>query len=99
MQLRPHAHWEERRQASRFARDEELEQAAVWFSPGEGKVYPVCDESLGGISLVVDDPARFPVGDDMGIAYARSFYQATVVHVHQRDDGAFIVGFEMHELG
>ena len=99
MEQRPSVRFEERRRASRFARDEELERAAIWFNPGEDLLAPVFDESLGGISLVVDDGGRFPVGSEVGIAYANSFFQASVVHVQKRRDGKFVVGFQVWESG
>lgn len=99
MEQRPPGRFEERRRASRFAPDEELERAAIWFNPGEDMIVPVCDESLGGISLVVDDGERFPIGGEVGIAYANSFFQATVVHVRQRQDGKFVVGLQVWESG
>ena len=60
---------------------------------------PVCDESLGGLSLIVEDGERFPIGAEVGIAYAKSFFQAAVIHVQQRRDGRFVVGFQVWESG
>jgi hypothetical protein len=96
---RPQTRFEERRRASRFARDEDVERAAIWFNPGDDIVVPVCDESLGGISLLVDDDERFPLGGEVGIAYASSFFQATVIHIQRRRDGKFKVGFQVWESG
>ncbi len=89
-----HNAFEERRHASRFGRDEETEFAAVWLTPSEEVIVPVCDESLGGLSLLIDDPSRLSVGGEVGIAYAESFFRATVVHLRARGDGKYVVGFK-----
>jgi hypothetical protein len=85
--------FEERRQASRFRCDEETELAAVWLAPGEEQLAVVFDESLGGISLMLDNVARLIVGGEVGIAYAGTFVRGTVRHIRPHTGGKFVVGF------
>ncbi len=93
-----HDVFEERRAASRFGRERESDLAAIWLNPHEELVASVHDESLGGISLVVSDCSRLPVGCTVGLAYAGAFLQATVKHVRPTDDGLYVVGFETADL-
>jgi len=91
---------EERRQATRFPKEESSEFAAVWKRPGDELLaeVEVHDESLGGISLVLDDVAETPVGASVHLAYAGQYCTATVRHWQPRSDGRFLVGFECTPL-
>jgi hypothetical protein len=85
--------FEERRHASRFRCDEETALAAVWLPLGEEQIAVVFDESLGGISLMLDDVVHLTVGGEVGIAYAGTFVRGTVRHIRPLAGGKFVVGF------
>jgi hypothetical protein len=85
---------DERRRSTRFRREAESDFALVTDPVdvrGRAEVY---DESLGGISLIVDDPIPFEIGMEVGINYAGGPTRAVVRHIAIRDDGRFVVGFQ-----
>jgi hypothetical protein len=91
---------EERRNFSRFGRDEDTDFAALRLPSGEETIAMVFDESLGGISLVVDDARRLFIGAEVRIAYAGCSVRAQVKHMRPFKGGAkSIVGFATERLG
>ncbi len=93
-----HDAFDERREASRFGREQGSDIAAIWLNPNEELRAAVFDESLGGISLVVKDCSGLSVGSIVGLAYAGEFLQATVKHVRPTHDGFYVIGFETQDL-
>lgn len=84
---------DERRQATRFRREEEEDSAAIWYPPGVEMIAQVYDESLHGIALIVDDAREFKLGLQVEIAYAGSFLLGTVRHIEEYD-GRTKIGFQ-----
>jgi hypothetical protein len=88
--------FEERRSATRFGRDEDTDFAVLKLSTGKEMVAMVFDESLGGISVVIDDVSPLPVGAEVQIVYAGFEAYATVIHVRPLIGGRSVVGFATH---
>jgi hypothetical protein len=98
--MRANRPFEERRLSSRFGRDDDTDFAALRLSSGEEVIAMVFDESLGGISLVIDDASRLPIGAEVKIAYAGSFVRAVVKHLRPIGGGTkSIVGFATSPTG
>lgn len=90
---------DEQRKSTRFAKEPESAYAVVFHPDSQELPAEVYDESLGGISLVLDDVARFAIGQVVKIAYLDGLFKARVRHVEPHDDGRFIVGFECESTG
>lgn len=72
----------EKRDSSRFARHPDSDFATMWLGDEDGpQTVEVHDESLGGISVFVDN--RFPihVDDLVRLQYSGALYQCQVRHV------------------
>jgi hypothetical protein len=86
------------RSSTRFLKEPETDFAAI-FHPGDVEgLAEVHSESLGGISLWLDDIANFPLGREIGIVHAGSFLNAVVRRVQPCPDGRWIVGLSCERI-
>ena len=84
---------EERRDATRFERLPEDDFAAIWMGSEEPQLAEVHDESLHGISLILDTAWNIGIGCQVHIVYAGICHLAQVRHVEPLTDNRVIVGF------
>ena len=89
---------EERRAASRFPQHAQSDFALVWRVGGWQRRVEVHSESLGGISLLVDDAGGLPVGLEVRVEHAGEILRAVVRHVQRHDDGRYIVGLQCRRI-
>jgi len=89
-----HATVEELRTSTRFGKDPDMAYAVVRHPEKKAIMAQVHEESLGGISLILEDRCDFDLGQEVEIAYLDSLLRAVVRHIEPRDDGTFLVGFE-----
>lgn len=54
----------------------------------------VLDESVTGISLLVEDGTSVHVGQELRLAHGKSSVPAIVKHVYQREDSKYHLGLE-----
>lgn len=87
---------EERRQATRFPKEPDVDSAVVWQESGDELLVTVHDESLGGICLVMHDVENFAIGAAAIIVYHSEIMEATVRNSRRQPDNTFLVGFECH---
>lgn|GEM_PF-4736850 len=85
---------DERRCASRFLRDPDLEYALLRRLTGETTRVVVHDESLGGLGLLVDRLEGFQLGARAEIVYHGNRLDAMLRHITRQEDGRFLLGFE-----
>ncbi|MCA9268379.1 MAG: hypothetical protein KDA41_07900 [Planctomycetales bacterium] len=84
---------DERRDATRFPCNADEEFAAIWLGAEEPTLAEVFDESLGGISLLLDRADGFGLGCTANIAYRGGYYVAQARHVKTWHDGRLLIGF------
>jgi hypothetical protein len=88
--------FEERRQASRFGREFESDYAVLRVGTAEARTWPVHDESLGGISLVLDETLTLPVGAEVTIDYGNSQFHGVVIHRRSTGENQTVIaGFQL----
>ncbi len=83
---------EDRRQWPRAA--SKVPRLIVWTDSAVCHDAAVLDESLTGVSLLVDDGSAFHADQEVRLAYGSQEAFATVRHVHRRADGKCHVGLE-----
>mgnify|MGYP002623566911 CR=1 FL=1 len=89
---------EERRCGSRFARLPDDDFAAVWIGSEEPQLAEVHDESLHGISLIIDDDSGIGVGCEVHIVYAGACHLARAMRVRPHGSGKLLIGFACEQL-
>ena len=89
---------EERRQGSRFGRLPSDDYAAVWKEHEQPLLAEVHDESLHGISLILDTDSDIRLGTQVYIVYAGMCHLAQARHLETRSDGRMLVGFKCDPL-
>lgn len=89
---------DELRQGTRFEKDEQCEFAALHLPDGEHQLVEVHDESLGGLSLLLDELGDLALGSQLDIIYAGGYQAAIVRHIEPHNDGRHLVGFECKSL-
>jgi len=90
---------EESRRATRFRQEPKTAFALIHESPvGENLRVEVFDESLFGICLVMADTRGLVVGTEVEMSYFASPLHATVKHITQRENGAFLIGLATRPL-
>lgn len=89
---------DELREGSRFEKDEQCDFAALHFPDGEHQLVEVHDESLGGLSLLLDKLGDLQLGSRLDIIYAGGYQSAIVQHIEPQCDGRYLVGFECKAL-
>lgn len=88
----------ERRCASRFARHPDSDFAKLWLAQDDGShTVEVHDESLGGISVFVDEALPIQVDDRVRLQYSGTIYQCQVRHVTTGSEGRALVGLSCQE--
>ena len=85
---------DERRNASRFGRDHHTEHAIVFAESKDGILADICDESLGGLGMYVDQRFALVPGQAIEIAYRGDRLRGRVCHVQSTLDGRLRVGVE-----
>ena len=89
---------DDRREATRFAKEPGTDFAVIRQGLGEERRLAVHNESLGGLSLATREAASFQVGHEVDLVYAGTALRATVKHIQAQPDGTFLVGFQCREL-
>ena len=89
---------DDRRASTRMPKEPDTDFAAIFSEDGEPLLAEVHDESLGGLCLVLEDVATYPIASEAEILYQSTLLCATVRHIEPRCDGKFLVGFECHPL-
>lgn len=89
---------EERRQGSRFGRLPSDDFAAVWKEHEQPLLAEVHDESLQGISLILDSDSDIGLGTQVYIVYAGMCHLAQARHLETRSDGRILVGFKCEPM-
>lgn len=84
----------ENRRSTRFRKEPDTDYAVIWQVPGEEILASVCNESLGGIAVTLQEVATFQVGQEADIIYAGSLMRGIVRHIEPQSDGTFLVGFQ-----
>jgi len=89
---------EERRTASRFGRLPDEDYAAIWIGGSESQLAEVHDESLHGISLILDADCGIGIGCEAHIVYAGTCHLARVRHVQPLGREKVLIGFQCEPL-
>jgi hypothetical protein len=77
---------DERREATRFRREEGTDFAVIWREPGEELLVEVHDESLSGLGIVVDSKLGLEVGSKLHVVYAGEYMDGEVRHIQPEED-------------
>ena len=95
MRRHPYAALDEQRTATRFGKEPDSAYAVVHHPEMEAFIAQVHEESLGGIGLILEDPRRFGVGQNVEIAYLDCLLRAVVRHIEPwEEEGTYLVGFQ-----
>ena len=89
---------DERRQATRFPREEGTAFAVIWRKPGEEIVVEVHDESLTGLGILVDAELDLQPGGYVYVVYAGAYMQGEVMHSLTQPEGKVLVGLRCQRL-
>lgn len=85
---------DELRQSTRFRKERGTDSALLWLDRNEPVLVDVHDESLGGLSLHLDEIEGICTATEINIVYAGEMLQANIRHIERQPDGTFVVGFE-----
>jgi hypothetical protein len=88
----------ERRQASRFERDEDMDFVIIWREPGEEHLVQVHDESLTGLGILVKDTLGLQVGSVVHVIYAGENLEGEVRHITKRPDDKYLIGLKTRRI-
>ena len=89
---------EERRVATRFERLPDDDFAAIWIGSEEPQLAEVHDESLHGISVILDADWNIGIGCQVHIVYAGTCHLAQARHVKPIAPNQVLVGFHCEPL-
>lgn len=82
---------DEKREATRFRREEGTDFAVIWHTPGEEHLVEVHDESLTGLGLIVDPIIGLKIGTVLNVVYAGEHMDGEVRHIEEMT-GKHLVG-------
>ena len=88
---------DERRDSTRFPKDSGMDFATIIHPESCAGHVEVHDDSLGGLGILVSDPATFDLGVRLEMVYAGSHLSGTVRHVTKQPSGDYLVGIDCHE--
>jgi len=89
---------DELRDSTRFLKEPESVFAAVFYPGDVESLAEVHSESLGGISLWLNEVGNLHVGRELSIAQAGSLMHAVVRHIQPHTNGRWIVGFACERI-
>ena len=87
-----HSADDEIRRSAGFQREPVTEFASI-ISPLEvAQFVQVCDESLDGLGLLVNDRTGFRLGMEVELEFGGATFYGVVCHVTKHDDVDFVIG-------
>lgn len=82
----------ERREASRFERNEGMDVGIIWRQNGEEYFVEVHDESVTGLGILTEDTLDLQIGSVVHVSYAGEYLEAEVRHITQQSDQKYLIG-------
>ena len=89
---------DERRSASRFAKDGGSDFAVLYTSADEPQLVEVHDESLGGLCLFIEPQISLAINQEVDIIYAHSILRGVVRSIRDTSSSRRLVGFQCEPI-